>query len=491
MTELPSAPHYQVVILGSGPTGLGAAHRLTELGCDDFLVVEREGRVGGLAASQVDRQGFTWDLGGHVQYSHYAYFDRVMDRIVPEWLSHPREGWVWVGDRAVPYPIQANLHCLDREMALDCLQGLTQVREEEIRRAQSLEEWLQAVYGPGLWRYFMRPYNEKVWACPLNQMSFEWLRGWKDVKDGGLAAGTQVAEMLRRMLEQDRTPSTGIHRETFRFPADGGTGGIWSRLGEALGCHRFLLNTRVTAIDPVNRSVLLESGRKIGYDFLVSSIPLTALVRLAGLNHLDPFAEKLFASAVDVVGIGMRGAVPESLDRKCWIYFAGPQIPFHRLTVFSRYSPAHVPRPGHWSLMAEIASSSYKAGPKDAVAETIHALRELGFVDASHSIVSCWHYRNSTGYPVPTLGRDAALETLQQELASRNIFSRGRFGGWKYEVSNQDQAFMQGVEVIDYLALGVPELTYWNPEVVNDRAFYARGPRQGRLSGATLVAKVQ
>jgi protoporphyrinogen oxidase len=473
------AEHYSVVILGAGPTGLGAAHRLVELGYDDFIVIERENSLGGLASSRVDDQGFTWDLGGHVQYSHYEYFDRVMDRTVKDWLTHPREGWVWVGDLAIPYPIQANLHYLDRDTCLECLNGLAFAKGAEgVRRARSLEDWLRAVYGPALWQLFMRPYNEKVWACPLDQMSFEWLRGWKDVKDGALAAGTQIEEILRRMDEQDRTPATALQRESFRYPAAGGTGGIWSRVAEVLGSHRLLLKTNVLSIDAAHRSLTLDNGRRITYDYLVSTIPITHLIKLAGLRRLDGLADKLFASAVDVVGIGVKGVIPEKLDRKCWIYFAAPHIPFHRLTVFSRYSPAHVPDAGHWSLMAEIASSPLKAGPEDAVAATICGLMSLGFIDDDAQVVSKWHYRNPMGYPVPTLERDPALEVLQNELAPSGIFSRGRFGGWKYEVSNQDQAFMQGVEVIDYLALGVPELTYWHPEVVNDRSFYKRGPRR-------------
>jgi len=35
------------LIIGAGPTGLGAAVRMQELGCRDFLVLESKGHVGG------------------------------------------------------------------------------------------------------------------------------------------------------------------------------------------------------------------------------------------------------------------------------------------------------------------------------------------------------------------------------------------------------------------------------------------------------------
>ena len=85
----------RVLIIGAGPTGLGAAYRLHELGVGDFIVIEAEATPGGLAASYVDSQGFTWDMGGHVQFSHYAYYDRVLDQALGgRWLWHERESWI-------------------------------------------------------------------------------------------------------------------------------------------------------------------------------------------------------------------------------------------------------------------------------------------------------------------------------------------------------------------------------------------------------------
>ena len=74
-----SGKRVKYLIIGAGPTGLGAAYRLKELGENDFLVLEAEAYAGGLAASFKDNAGFTWDVGGHVVFSHYAYFDQLVD----------------------------------------------------------------------------------------------------------------------------------------------------------------------------------------------------------------------------------------------------------------------------------------------------------------------------------------------------------------------------------------------------------------------------
>jgi hypothetical protein len=126
--------------------------------------------------------------------------------------------------------------------------------------------------------------------------------------------------------------------------------------------------------------------------------------------------------------------------------------------------------------MVEVASSPHKpverAGLVDACCA---ALRRVGLLAAADGIVSRWSYSAEYGYPIPTLGRDDALAEIQPVLEERAVFSRGRFGGWKYEVSNQDQGLMQGVEVVNRLLLGVHEVTYPFPHVANDPAYYRSG----------------
>ena len=50
-----------------------------------------------------------------------------------------------------------------------------------------------------------------------------------------------------------------------------------------------------------------------------------------------------------------------------------------------------------------------------------------------------------------------------------DIYTRGRFGGWKYEVSNQDHSLMQGVECAERLLGEGDEITWFDPITVNGR----------------------
>ena len=169
---MPDLDNAKVVIIGAGPTGLGAAWRLHELGFRNWRIFEREAYAGGLAASFIDNAGFTWDIGGHVQFSHYGYFDRLMDVLLGDrWLMHERESWIWMRDRFIPYPFQNNIRHLPERELKDCLTGLIRASTTtSIAAPSNFDEWIHAQFGEGIAKHFMRPYNFKVWAYPPSDL---------------------------------------------------------------------------------------------------------------------------------------------------------------------------------------------------------------------------------------------------------------------------------------------------------------------------------
>ncbi|MCI0591187.1 MAG: FAD-dependent oxidoreductase [Gammaproteobacteria bacterium] len=454
----------RIVILGAGPTGLGAANRLRELEWNNFVVYEKESHAGGLASSFVDSQGFTWDVGGHVQFSHYRYFDNLMDSLLPdEWLHHERESWIWIRELFVPYPFQNNIRRLPRKDMVECLRGLIQVAtQSNHQKMANFEEWIQASFGEGIAKTFMMPYNFKVWAYPAREMAYQWV--------GERVAKVDLERVVMNILDGRDDPGWGPNN-TFRFPLRGGTGETWRRLARRFSEGQICFRKTVTAVDTAKKIVNFSDGTKADYDILISTLPLDVLVQLSDIDALKPVAKRLRFSTVHVVGVGLDGVPPPHLQKKCWMYFPEDSSPYYRATVFSNYSPNNVARPGEqWSLMLEVSESPCKAVPREALVESvIEGLEATRMLPSRRDIVSTWHFTAQRGYPTPSLERDTVVNHMLPELETRCVFSRGRFGAWKYEVSNQDHSLMQGVELIDRLAGQGEEETLWKPEIVNSR----------------------
>lgn len=451
----------RVVIIGGGPTGLGAAHRLEECGHGDWLLLEAENKAGGLSRSFTDDQGFTWDIGGHVQHSHYGYFDRLMAELLPDaWLEHERESWVWIMGRFVPYPFQYNIRHLPSEVVEECVAGLRAVRNDDATKPANFEEWIRQGFGAGISRIFMLPYNYKVWAHPPGMMAYHWI--------GDRVATIDLERLEKNIAEALDDVSWGPNN-TFFFPARGGTGEIWRRLAAKLPGEKIKLGARVVAVDADAKRIRIDDGADIAYDTLISTMPVDRLVAIANRPNLRDAASRLCYSTVHIFGLGMAGKPSDALRTKCWMYFPEDDSPFFRATVFSNYSPNNVPDiDRNWSLMLEVSESPYKAVDREhLLEEVIQGCLNTKLIGSREEIVDTWRFEAGHGYPTPALGRNEALEELLPALARDGIYSRGRFGAWKYEVSNQDHALMQGVEVVDFLLKGEPEVTVHDPGAVN------------------------
>lgn len=165
--------HVGLVIIGGGPTGLGAASRLTDKGENDWLLVEGDDTPGGLASTDITPEGFLFDMGGHVIFSHYQYFDDLLNAALGEgeeaWNWHQRVSYVWCRNRWVAYPFQNNISQLPAEDQEECLCGLVEATVENSHartKPANFDEWILRTQGRGIADLFMRPYNFKARRNP-------------------------------------------------------------------------------------------------------------------------------------------------------------------------------------------------------------------------------------------------------------------------------------------------------------------------------------
>jgi hypothetical protein len=122
----------------------------------------------------------------------------------------------------------------------------------------------------------------------------------------------------------------------------------------------------------------------------------------------------------------------------------------------------------YWSLMTETSQSDAKPVDRTTLVEqTIQGLLNTRQIESRDQIASTWSFTAEHGYPTPSLERNSLLQKIEPELKRAGIASRGRFGAWRYEVSNQDHSFMQGVEWVNSVLVDVPELTVRFAEAAN------------------------
>jgi UDP-galactopyranose mutase len=441
----------KIVIIGAGPTGLGAAYRLRELGYTNFSLLEARHKVGGLASSEQSPNGFTYDIGGHVLFSHYEYFDRLFDRLMGnDFQELLRESWVWMFDRFLPYPFQNNIKYLPKEIVLECLLGLIEAQKKPLdqSRFNNFEELIHGVFGAGIAKYFMMPYNFKVWAHPPSMMNKEWI---------GERVSTPPIDRVLGNVILDRADVSWGPNATFKYPRYGGTGELFERMRPFVQ-DQLRLCSGVATIDHERKEVVTTDGRRESYDLLLSTMPLDILVgSLQGCvpDEVRTHAKQLRHSGSYIVGVGIRQPCP---SKKCWMYFPEDNCPFYRLTYLSNYSPEVVPDAStHYSILAEISHSEFKPVCKSTVIDdTIQGLVNTQMISDRDrdDIVDAHLISRDYTYPTPSLERDAALATIQPWLDSVGISSRGRFGAWRYEVGNMDHSVAQGVEWVNRVLLG-------------------------------------
>ena len=486
----------KIVIVGAGPTGLCAAWRLHELGYTNWQLIEGTAEPAGLACTIRDEAGFGWDIGVHCLFSHFSFFDALLDDLLPprDWLYHQRYSPAHMRGRWVGYPVQANVWRLPEAEVAGILTDLAQKSARpKPPPPRNFKEFLDAKFGEALTDTFMAPYNAKVWAHPAHEMNHIWV--------GERVSEIESSKVLSNVINRRDAPKWGPNAQ-FRYPMNG-TGHIWVKVFNELPQAHKTLGARVIAVRTKGQKALqLADGRKVPFDGLLSTMPIVNLLRmtpdcpeLAGLaegNNGATDHSRFKHQTVNLIGVGVWGtSVPAALDGVHWVYFPESDYVFYRVTVLSNFSPRIVAKPyKQWSLLVEVSESKHRRyfdaskareWKLQDLAKDVEELRRV-VIDGLHrgdmlprnaSIASVWHKRLEYGYPVPYVERNMHVHTADVALRKLGIWSRGRFGSWKYEVGNQDHSCILGVDAVDSMLFGGNEegreATFNSPDYVNGK----------------------
>jgi protoporphyrinogen oxidase len=265
-------PDADLVILGAGPAGLGAAWRASLLG-HRVVVVERAARPGGAAGSfEVD--GLRVDHGSH--RLHPSIEPRILDSL--RWLlggqlqRRPRNGRIWLGGRWIRFPLQP-LDLVRRlppgfaaGAAWDTLTGWSRRP-----RGDSFAEVLRAGLGPTMCRRFYFPYARKLWGVEPEELDQEQARRRVSADSPG--------KLLARVARG------AAARPAFFWYPRRGFGAISEALADAAAAEgaelRFRSSVERLELRRDGARVTLAGGETISARNAWSTIPLPALARMA------------------------------------------------------------------------------------------------------------------------------------------------------------------------------------------------------------------
>ncbi len=470
----------KLLIAGAGPCGLGAALEMTESGPggeSDFLIVDPGKQAGGWAASETTAEGFTFDFGGHVLFphKHYTRFGALLEELPLEWArSAPARG-VQTEGRFLPYPAQRNLHRLPLRKLCRALGSVALHRRRSAagadRESGDLGSYLDTHFGPYITKLLMGPLNRKQWAHAPEQLTDVWVRHRSGSSTRNVA-DMDLWRTVRNLLSSSDDPGWGPDTEV-AYPKQGGSGAIWSAVARTIPAQKLLLGTKIVSVSLERKTALLSTGETVRWEQMVSTMPLDTLLRsVEDRPELTAKAARLRKARSRLFGFGIRGAMPKEYVGLHSCQVTDSDVPFWRLNFPMTVSRGNGPD-GCYSMLCEVSEPGNTPARDDAqLRRDVEAsLARMGLLaQTGQEVVSRWERRIEHGYPVPFLDRDAVLGEIQPALEAGEVYSRGRFGAWRYEISNQDHAFMQGVEAVRRILFRLPEETFGNAVQVNEAA---------------------
>jgi protoporphyrinogen oxidase len=420
-----------IVVLGTGMAGFGAAHRLRAEGIRP-VVFDKNAYFGGHTASFRDPSGFLFDLGPHISFTKDPRIQQLFAGYIDERYESVQINLnnYWRGLR-LTHPVQMHLHGLPRDLIVEIVAEFVKEQNAPARPINNYEDWLVASYGRKFAELFPMQYTRKYHLTTAANMSTDWL--------GPRMYRPSLEEVLRGALGPWRPDTHYI--TNFRYPTEGG---FVSYLRDFPDVCELKLNHEVVAIDAVQRVLRFANGATLQYDRLVSSVALPELIALIAGAPRDVVeaSQRLACSTCVLVNVGVGRA--ELSDAQI-TYVYDEDVAFTRLSFPHMLSATNAP-PGCGSIQAEVYfSSKYRPllqSQEEIIERVIADLRRTGTLREDDRILSRHASLVRYANVIFDLDRAAALATVHGYLDDLGIKYCGRYGDWGYMWT--DESYISG-----------------------------------------------
>ncbi len=439
----------EIVVLGGGLSGLSAAWHLSKRGDCKVTVIEKNGFPGGLAAS-FGWKGFSLDFGPHRFHAKNPETLELVRGIVggEKLLHRDRLSHIYLNGKYIEYPLK-----MDAITGLDPITiahvlfdfGVAKALSPLAGHGRDFESHVKRQFGKKLYDIYFGPYTEKLWGVHPSALSADWAED--------RISGLSMNQVAKKMLNI----GGGVRTFTSKFwYPEAGIGEIPKRFAEEI---RRLGGRLVTGVevDEISKSggrfrIRGRGGRVFAADGVVSTIPVTGLVKIArpaAPSGVIEASAKLRFRAMVFVFILLDKERAMALPSDNWIYYYSRDVLFHRLSQQKAFSPATCPE-GKSEITAEMVcfenDDVWNAPDLEIKKRVLSDLERVGMLPKTDAekIIGTRVIRVPYVYPIyAPPGYKSHLQSLEKFAEGIGIVSAGRCGLFQY--NNLDSAIESGI----------------------------------------------
>lgn len=415
------------LVLGCGISGLGALHTL-HLTSSVAIGLEKADTYGGLCNSfTID--GFTFDRFIHLSFSQIDEVSEIFGKVDCGFIRHiPNPSNIYKR-KWIKHPAQNNLYILDDEEKQYIIADFKKRPSVDCIAIEDYEDWLRLQFGDYFAEHFPMVYTRKYWMKEASELRSEWAgkRIYQPSLEEVIAGSEKEDERITYYAKEMRYPVKGGYKRYLKLMADEAS---------------IKYNTEVTRIDTLSRMVYTSDCKCYPYQRLISSLPLTEIVKMVQRcpSDVKEAASKLECTSGYHVSIALKTkTVPPYL----WWYIYDKDILAARVYSPSLKSSNNAPE-GCSSLQMEVYCKENEYTEQELFERTVGKLIEAGIINGEDILFTHVGFEKYANV-IFTKPIYESRKIVRDYLTSVGIETIGRFGEWDYLWS--DQALMSGLKI--------------------------------------------